>query len=333
MTAANVARVALIGAGRISDWHVRALRVAELEVSAVSTRPGSVRLEKFAATHGIPNVYDDWRRMLADRTQWDAVLVATHTDGTPEILSAVLDLGVPLLVEKPVAWNSVTLNQLRKRAHARVIVGYNRRFYRTVRTVRDEARGGPPLLLNVSLPEGIRAPADGSPSNEYLRPFFENSCHGIDLLRFLLGDIQVENVQRVRTPHGNLCGLAALLSTARGDVVLFTANWGTPANFSISLNRPGRRLDLLPFELVTSYEGMDVLPPSEKYPIRRYVPKQKDQIFLDEIDLLEKPGFVAQALALRQMIHGDTPPADAATLDDAYHAIRLCEELSGIQFP
>lgn len=331
VTAVRPASVGLIGVGNISAWHVRALRVAGVEVSGVSSRTGSTRLAQFATVHQIGNVYEDWRRMLDDRQRWDAIVVASHTDGTPEILSAVLELNIPVLVEKPVAWNSSTLDKLRKRAHPRVMVGYNRRFYKTVRSARAEMRNGPPLLVHVALPEDIKAPSDGTGSDEYLKPFFENSCHGIDLVRFIVGDIRVESVQRLKTPLGRLCGLAVLFSSARGDIVDFMANWDTPANFGISLNRSGRRLDLCPFELVTVFEGMEVLPPSDEYPIRRYVPRQTQRIFLDEIDLREKPGFVAQAYALKEMINGSSVPRDAATLDDAFDAIRLCEELAGVQ--
>jgi predicted dehydrogenase len=326
-------RVGLIGVGRIAEWRVPALRAAGLEITAVSTRPESQRLHDFASRHRIPHVFDGWRAMLEHPEHWDALVISTWPDGTPEILAAALDLNVAILVEKPVAWSSARLAELCAKPHQRVIVGYNRRFYRSVQAAHTEVRQGPPLLAHLSLPAEVIVPNEPEPAGHYMKPFFESvSALGIDLTRFVLGNLRIEAVQRLKTPSGNLAGLAALLTTDRGDVLQLTANWGAPANFSLSLNRPGRRFDLLPFEIANIYEGMDVLQPSDEYPIRRYTPKPVERINLDGIDLQEKPGFVGETQALRAMIAGDKPPALAARLEDALAVTRLCEELTGMRF-
>ena len=322
-------RVGLVGAGAISDWHVRAARAAGMDVAAVGARPGSSRLRDFALRHAIADVFDDWREMLARDGAFDALVIATHTDATPDVLEAALPLGVPILVEKPVAWSSARLATLAARAHPRVLVGYNRRFYRPVREARREALLDGPLLVHATVPEDIR-PASGDPQANYLRPFFENSCHGIDLLRFLLGDLRVDSARRLQAADGRIGGIAANLSTERGDVVSFLGNWSAPANFGISLYRGGRRFDLLPFEAGTLYEGMDVMEPEAGSTVRRYVPRPTARIELDEIDRREKPGFVAQAAALKGLAEGGPVPPEAATLEDARAAVALCESLSGV---
>ena len=329
----NHKRVGLIGVGTISEWHARALRAAGLEITAVSTRSSSQRLHDFATRHGIAHVFDDWRAMLEKRNHWNALLIATHPDGTPDILSAALDLNVPILVEKPVAWTSARLAKLCATAHDRVIVGYNRRFYRPVREARREARQGPPLIAHLSLPEAVIPAGESVPAGRYLEPFFENSCHGLDLARFILGNLHVKAVQRLMTGTGHLSGLVALLSTDRGDLVQLTGNWGAPANFAFSLNRAGRRFELSPFELATVYEGMDVLEPSDGCPVRRYMPREIRKIILDDADLREKPGFVGQSVALGTMIEGNSRPVLAASLRDALAVVELCENLAGMSYP
>lgn len=318
--------------GAISDWHVRAVRASGMVVASVSTRPGSERLQDFARRHAISGVYEDWREMLAHADELDAVVIATHTDGTPEILEAFLPLGLAILVEKPVAWSSDRIAKLAARAHPKVIVGFNRRFYRPVEAARAEARGGPPLLLQLTFPEGVPLPVDDDPKQLYLRPFFENGCHGIDLVRYIVGDLEVQSVRHLRAPGGYVCAISAILSTRRGDVVSLLGNWGAPSNYSISLHRAGRRLDLKPLETATIYEGMDVLEPSSEWPIRRYIPRQTERIDLEDIDTKEKPGFVAQATALRRMAEGRPAPPHAATLEDAGAAVAICEALSGVRY-
>ena len=327
----NAYRVGLIGVGEIAGWHVRSLRAAGFEITAVGNRAGSKRTNEFALRQSIPRVFEDWRTMLQHSELWDALAICTWPDGTPDVLKAALKLKVPILVEKPVAWNSEGLRHLCELPHDQVIVGYNRRFYRSVHAAHAEAQRGPPLLAHLSLPMDVASPDQPDSTGGYLWNFFESiSAHGLDLTRYVLGDLRVEEVRRLKNEHGNLIGLAALLSSQRGDIVQVTSSFGTSANFSLSLCRRGRRVELLPFEIASIYEGMEVVPPTKEYPVRRYIPKSVGQILLDGIDLQEKPGFVAEAQAFLQMISGQVPPACTARLEDALAAVSLCEDLTGV---
>lgn len=326
-------RVGLVGSGPIADWHVPALKAAGLEVAAVSSRPGSTRLREFAVRHAIPAVFDGWQAMLNEPRYWDALVIAVHIDGTADILARAMELRVPVLVEKPIAWTSQRLETLQAQAHSKIMVGFNRRFYRTVAFAREEVRSGPPLLAHLNLPEAIDAGQDSSRGRPYWEPFVANSCHGLDLLRFIFGPLRVERVSRTKLSTGRMSGLSAMLSSSRGDNITLHCNWGTPANFSLTLDRPGRRVELKPFELATVYESMDVLEPSSECPIRRYVPKAKAQVTLEDVDARYKPGFVQQAVAFRRMIEGGGDSSVAATIEDALAAVTLCEELTDDVLP
>jgi len=326
-------RVGMIGAGDTADWRARALRAAGFEITAVASRPGSPRVAQFSVRHEISHTFDDWRDLLEYPEIWDALCIATWPDGTPEILGTALKLDVPVLVEKPVAWSSQCLQSLIESAHDRVIVGYNRRAYATAEAARREAQCGPPLVAQLTLPSDVIAPCDADPTHQYAKPFFESvGALALDLTRFVLRDLSVRAVERLKNPAGNLCGLVAVLTTERGDVVQLTANWGTAANFSLQLCRPGRRFELLPFEMASVYEGLEVLPATDEVPIRRYVPKLIERITLDPIDLKEKPGFVRECRYLADMMEGKPRPELAATLADAYAVTSLCEQLTGIRY-
>ncbi len=319
-------RVGIVGVGDISNWHVRALQLAGCTVTAVAARPGSARLSAFAARHAISQVYSDWQTMLTSPDEWDALVIATPPESTPEILAAALGLGVPVLAEKPVAWESSVLQTLCGQAQGQVIVGFNRRFYRTAELARAEAQNGPPLLATLTLPDAITA-SDNDPTGHDLRPLFDMGSHGLDLLRFVLGDLELSSVQHVSGPDGYVNGFAATLTSERKDVVQVLGNWRTPANYALTLHRPGRRYEMLPLEVATLYEGMDVSEPTDAFPVRRYLPRATEQIFLAEVDRREKPGFVAQARALVRLIRGEPLGFQAATLEDALAAVRLCEAL------
>lgn len=321
-------RIGLIGAGEIAEWHVRALRIAQCTVSAVATRAGSSRAQHFAERHNIPRTFDGWNDMLDHHREWDGLVLATHTDATGDILERALEMRVPVLVEKPVAWTSTRIAALRMAVYSPVIVGFNRRFYSTVQFAREVVASGPPLLAHMSLPEALVA--DETDAVARCRPFFSNSCHGLDLLRFVFGPLSLKSVTRLAGPGGQLNGFAATLMSSRGDVIELSGNWGTPANFALSLDRPGRRVELKPLELASIFEGMEVLEPSNDIPIRRYVPILRNRVGLETSDRLEKPGFVQQALAFKALFETDTlTPTVAARLEDAEAAIRLAEELVG----
>jgi predicted dehydrogenase len=324
--------VGLIGAGTIAASRPAPLRAAGLEVTAVSTRAGSKRVHEFAATHHIPKVYESWQEMLGSGEKWDAFVISTWPDGTPDVVAEAVKRGVPVLVEKPVAWNSARLRELCAVPHDNVIVGYNRRFYDSVQEARKEICSGPPLIAQVTIPTDVPVPAEYDGTGRYMQQFYESvSALGLDLTRYVMGDLKVENVRRLKNPAGNNQALAAILSTERGDVVQVTCNWGTAANYSLTLNRPNRRFELLPFEIASVYEGMEVHPPSDDYPIRRYMPKLLQRVVLAGPDLEHKPGFYGEALALKAMIDGGEPPEFTARLEDALAVTTLCEELTGVK--
>lgn len=322
----DIKRAGLIGVGPVSDWHIRALRLAGFDITAVSSRKKSTRVLPFAQKHKIPATYSDWETMLKDKSSFDALLIATHVEGTVDVLSVALELGLPILVEKPVALSSKQIETVCKKAHPLVQVGYNRRFYPSILFARQETQAREAAIANLFFPENISHKSAKAPYS-YLYRFFQNSCHGTDMLRFIFGDLQIEKTKYLLRQDRKLWGFGALLSTARGDVVSFTANWGTPANLSLTIDWPGRRIELKPLERASVYEKMKIVEPSKDFPLRQYLPKIANQVGLSEIDLVEKPGFAEQARAFKRMVDTGKPFPLAATLQDAYCAVKLCEDL------
>ncbi len=75
-----------------------------------------------------------------------------------------------------------------------------------------------------------------------------------------------------------------------------------------------------------------MVEPSAEFPIRRYLPKMKEKVMLEEIDLREKPGFTQQAKAFVDFIEGKASPV-AATLEEARFVVSTCEAIIGTQYP
>lgn len=317
----------MVGCGKISEFHVQALRSAGLVISAIAGRPGSIRAKDFAMRLGIPRVFADPRELIEDRGASDALVLAPTIEATLPLLRLALGQGRPVLVEKPVSLRSRELEPFLDTDFP-VMVGYNRRFYRTVQVAAQEVAFSPdPVLALLALPEAISA-ASGL---GYLRPFFSNSVHGLDLARYVFGPLAVVSMSRLRHSEGPVQGIAATLRSDRGHIVQFVGNWSTPSNFSLSIERPGRRFELRPFESATIYEGMEVVDPSPERPIRSYHPRVSATVDLDEVDWTHKPGFVAQAREFAALARGVVCPT-AARLRDAHAALALAEQLVGSEW-
>src|SRR5258708_6616726 len=151
-------RVALVGCGSIALQHVTACRIAGLAVEGVCGRAGSGRAATFAKAQDIPFAFGSLGELLGARERFDAAIIAIPPRDTPAALAAVIAAGLPVLVEKPGAQRSVDLMPFIVHAD-RIVVGYNRRFYRTVRAARTFAQDNAPVQALLQLPE--RVPGGG----------------------------------------------------------------------------------------------------------------------------------------------------------------------------
>jgi|TARA_B100000315_G_C14581327_1_gene590624 predicted dehydrogenase len=320
-------RLAIIGSGNIAEFHVLACREAGFNISAIAASPGSKRVRQFSKKHNIPLVYASADLLLDAFEEWDALLICSSIDSTLEILTKAVEIGTPILVEKPISFRSMDLIPLLK-YKGPLIVGYNRRFYRTVEKARLFVENNPPLVATLELPESIHTPQNINEDADYLRRFFTNSVHGLDLARYVFGDLVFNNVHRLTNDWGGVISILATLTTDNGSILHFHGNWSTPSNPRLTLDQQGSRFEIKPFETARVYEGMEVLEPTEKIPIRRYLPKQISKITLEEVDQKFKPGFFAQAKALENLINGKST-VPAATIKDAYEVLLLVENLVG----
>ena len=101
-------RVAVAGAGAFGRNHLRVLRELETEALGAAlvaaVEPDSRRAEETASHYGIP-VFPSVDAMLASGLRVDAACVAVPTVQHHVVASVLLDAGIDLLVEKPLAAN------------------------------------------------------------------------------------------------------------------------------------------------------------------------------------------------------------------------------------
>jgi len=186
------ARIALIGFGRIGSLHARTIRerVPSLDIVVVSdTQAGS---RAAAAAFGY-EVNDDWRAVV-QRSDVDAVLVASATEAHPEHVFAAAAAGKAIFCEKPIAMDLAQTDAVLAAvtvAGVPLQVGLQRRFDPALVQLRqavDDGRIGRPLLLRISArdpeppPPGYRRFPGGL--------YVDSAIHDLDTARFLLGDVE-----------------------------------------------------------------------------------------------------------------------------------------------
>ncbi|WP_072689179.1 Gfo/Idh/MocA family protein [Rhodococcus marinonascens] len=133
----NRPRIALVGSGKMGSLHARVLTQSPLCDLALLVEPheerGREAAERFDTT---------WAADFDDLAGIDAVVVAAATPAHYDVAGRILDLGKPLLVEKPLAATYEESTDLVKRSAATgvpLMCGLLERFNPAVRTAREFA--------------------------------------------------------------------------------------------------------------------------------------------------------------------------------------------------
>lgn len=187
-------KIAVIGTGRMGSVHVRNIvqQVPEAELVAVC----DIRLEVaqvVADELGIKRVVKDYHDLLADK-EIDAILIASSTDTHAFIIKDVAAAGKHIFCEKPLALDLDSIDDalaVVEKAKVKLQVGFNRRFdksYKRVREIVDSGSIGRPCILLIT----NRDP--DFPSMDFLRVsggiFLDLAIHDFDMVRFQVGEVE-----------------------------------------------------------------------------------------------------------------------------------------------
>lgn len=194
-------RVGTIGASFAKAAYLPALStIDDVELVAIS----SARLSSAQSTadeFGIPNVYDDWEKMIGEH-ELDLVCIATPTIYHAPMAITALKAGAHVLCEKPMAMNkdeSAEMLETAESLNKVHIIGHELRFNPTRKKIKELIEDGyigdvrHVNIVNISgswgdpasRPEGDWWSLDSMGGGR----LGANGSHQIDLLRFWLGDV------------------------------------------------------------------------------------------------------------------------------------------------
>ncbi len=203
-------KYALIGCGRIAVNHIKAAVNNHLEISAVCD-PVPEAMEVLLAKHGLEkddtiHRYTDYKEMI-EVEQPTLVGIATESGLHAEIALYCIDHGVNLIIEKPMAMSIADADEIIRRSEekgVKVSACHQNRFNVAVQETRKAleagrfgklSHGSIHVRWNRNQDYYTQAPWRGTWAQD--GGCLMNQCiHGIDLLRWMMGD-EVEEVYGV----------------------------------------------------------------------------------------------------------------------------------------
>jgi predicted dehydrogenase len=191
--AENKPGVAIIGCGLIGQKRAKALNGARLVVCADTVL---ARAKALAAGHGA-EACEDWRQAVR-RLDVDVVIISTTNQALAEISLLAVQLGKPILVEKPAARNSRELEPVIETAQAQGVqarVGFNHRYHPALlkaKALVDAGELGELMFIRGRYGHGGRTGYDrewrADPALSGGGELVDQGVHLIDLSRWFLGD-------------------------------------------------------------------------------------------------------------------------------------------------
>lgn len=203
-------KYALIGCGRIATNHIKAVLNNHLEFVAVCDVIPD-QMEKLLGKHGLNGDlsikrYTDYKEMIAEN-KIDLIGIATESGLHAEIGLYCIDHGIHVIIEKPMAMSIEDANKIIKRSiekNVKVAACHQNRFNIAVQEMRKAleagrfgklSHGSIHVRWNRNKDYYTQAPWRGKWASD--GGALMNQCiHGIDLLRWMMGD-EVEEVYGV----------------------------------------------------------------------------------------------------------------------------------------
>ena len=199
-------KYALIGCGRIATNHVTAAVNNNLEIVAVCDIVPE-KMEEILVKHNLADDksikrYTDYKQML-EENELELISIATESGKHAAIALDAIDAGVSVIIEKPMAMNIADAEEIIKRAaekNVKVSACHQNRFNVAIQEVRKAVEGGrfgklSHASINVrwNRNKGYYDQAPWRGTWEEDGGCLMNQCiHGIDLLRWMMGDEVVE---------------------------------------------------------------------------------------------------------------------------------------------
>lgn len=184
-------RIGVIGAGRIGKLHANNLknRVPNAELATISDINFKAAQE-LAEKLGVQKVYTDYHKILEDKSI-DAVFICASTDMHSPISIEAAKAGKHIFCEKPIDHDLGKIDAVLaavKEAGVKYQVGFNRRFDRNFKHMREVVQNGgvgDVQIVKVTSRDPQAPPASYIATSGGI--FMDMTIHDFDMVRYLTG--------------------------------------------------------------------------------------------------------------------------------------------------
>ena len=301
----------LVGAGYMASEYCKVLRDMSVQLTVIGRGEESAR--KFEKATGIDVVRGGIENFkpASDKIA-DCAIVTVYPLSLKDTAICLIRKGVKhILLEKPGGINASELEEIRDTAavcRCKVYVGYNRRFYASVREAkrRIEADGGI-KSFNFEFTEWSDVVMEANkPAAELQEWFMANSTHVVDLAFYLGGKpVDMSCYVTGKLPwYSKASAFAGAGRTDKGIIFSYKANWDSAGRWSV---------EALTAKHKYIFEPMEKLRMQDKGSVRIY-----DVELDDKLDTEYKPGIYLQTKAF---LTGDV--AEIATIDEQLESAKV----------
>ncbi len=243
--------ILIIGAGDISRHHLKSLAdIKEINVYGILSRTRSKSLLLFRKFK-IDNLLYNFKDIKTHIKNIDIFMVLVNPDQILGVFNKIKKYNKFIFFEKPLGVNYVQANKIYeevKRLKLRTFVGFNRRYYSNLiigikKLLKNDAKinsviieGNERIWLVKKIKKHIK----------YLKYWpYINSIHTVDLIRYLVGDIDFNSSFSIKSKNSYL----SILKSLKGINVNYTSNYDYYDGWSLKIyNNQGNYLKLKPLE-------------------------------------------------------------------------------------
>ena len=244
---------ALIGCGRIAVNHIKAavnnkleiLALCDLDLNHIDVLFGKTNFKNIYEKEDVKR-YTDYKKMIDEIPQLELIAIATDSGSHAEIAKYCISKGINVIIEKPMAMSMNDCNEIIRLSEAhnvKVSVCHQNRFNIAIQEMRkalDTGRFGKIShgSINVRWNRNKDYYDQASWRGKWATDggcLFNQCIHGIDLLRWMMGDevLEVYGVTKQQFHHYIECedvGMAVVkfkngaIGTIEGTVNVFKEN-------------------------------------------------------------------------------------------------------------
>jgi len=250
-------RLVIIGAGKMAQFHAAAFdQMDDVAIVGIASRTGT-SAQRLAEQYHVPYASADWQYMI-EVTHPHACVVSVSHSLNEEITRGVIESGVHVLAEKPVAFTSEgahALAQLAKKHDVLALAAMNRRFFPHMGAAANYVRfWGDIHDIQLIAPDSASWPRASGRIEAFVYDqwLIANTLHAFDLLRLVGGEItSIAGYARIDQTDDRW-SIGATLNFengAMGYVTSFSDSTRTDRSWELHIHTDGVSAHLNPLEL------------------------------------------------------------------------------------